>query len=88
MCGAVLLLLPSSVTRFGETSPPWLSLKCFRQFVEGLFAIWQNLKPTLAKICYWGNFLWCKRPNIQKNNLAIWSHCCHRSFVRPSLRFL
>ena len=56
MCGAVLLLLPSSVTRFGETSPPWLSLKCFRQFVEGLFAIWQNLKPTEGKNLLLGKF--------------------------------
>ena len=36
----------SSVTRFGEILPLW-------QNWDGLFSIWQNFEPTLAKVfCY------------------------------------
>ena len=38
--------------------------------VEGkvFYLLWHNL------CCYWSYFLCCKWPNIEKNNLAIWSH--------------
>ena len=42
----------NSVVRFGEISPFWQkSVAIFKAF----FGIWQNLDPTLTKICCWVN---------------------------------
>ena len=39
----------SSVTIFGEISPLWHNFKSLEQIFEGLFCIWQDFYPTLAK---------------------------------------
>ena len=44
------------------------------QIVEGLFSVWQNFEPTLAKLlCFGAASQCCEWPNM-KNNIAIWSH--------------
>ena len=56
----------SSVTRFGEISPLVQTFKYLRQTSECLLCVWQNVKPTLAKVlCYWANFHSCKWPNVK-----------------------
>ena len=50
--------------------------------MSGLFSVWQNFEPTLAKIkFYWAISYRCKCPIIWKNNLAIWSHCYLPTYV-------
>ena len=49
-----------SVNRFGKITSLW-------QVYEGLFCIWQNSEPTLAKLsCNRAIFHCCKWPNIER----------------------
>ena len=60
-------LKESSVTRFGEISPLWQNILRLRQNLSGLFSIWQNFEPILAKVLfYWSNYHYCKWPNNEK----------------------
>ena len=60
-------LKESSVTRFGEISPLWQNILRLRQNLSGLFSIWQNFEPILAKVLfYWANYHYCKWPNNEK----------------------
>ena len=37
------------------------------QMFDGLFSVWQNFEPTLAKLyCFWATFQCCTCPNIAK----------------------
>ena len=57
-------LFGTSVTRFGEISPPlWPKVNNLRQTFEGLFSVWGF---TLAKKCFWTNIHCCKRQIIEK----------------------
>ena len=49
----LLLLLLSSVTRFGEISPLWRNITRLWQFFDSLFLFWQNVKPTLANLLHY-----------------------------------
>ena len=71
--------LPTSVTRLGEIAP-------LRQITISLSAIFGLLYlvfgkllffPTLAEvfIAILQNFVVINWPKIERNNLAIWSHC-------------
>ena len=56
----------TTATRFGEISPLWQNKLRFWQNIDGLFGIWQNFEPALAKeLCHWANFHCCKWPNIK-----------------------
>ena len=57
----------SSVTRFDEISPLW-------QHFEGLFLIWQNIKPTLENWLHTGIIFIVTNGQILKHNLTNWSH--------------
>ena len=61
------LSIEASVTRFGENSPLCQNFTSLWQLFGGLFLIWQNSKPTLAKLlhCFWANFHCWKWPNIE-----------------------
>ena len=61
--------LSASVTKLGKI------LKMFGRG-WGYFSSWQNFESTLAKIITILQQFQCwKWPNIEKHNLAIWSHC-------------
>ena len=43
-----------SVTRFDEILPLGQTFKNPRQTIEGLFCVWQNIKPSLAIVIKFG----------------------------------
>ena len=46
------------------------------QFLDSLLIIWQNVEPSLEIFqCYWAHCHCYKFANIEKSNVAIWSHC-------------
>ena len=52
----------------------------------GSFCSWQNFESTLAKIIYNRSKFHCwKWPDIEKHNLAIWSHCSTVSTIASSI---
>ena len=57
----------NSVIRFDEISPLWQKFTRLWQIFEGLFLIWQNIRPTLAHfVHHWAIFHCCKIwPNMQ-----------------------
>ena len=58
------IIVVASVTRFGEISPLWQTLKCLWQFYEGSFSTWQKLLPTSTNFVYnWAMFHGCKWTN-------------------------
>ena len=55
------------MARFGKISPFWHNLKSLGQNFEGLFDIWQNFDPTVAKMFYhWASFGCCGWQNTLK----------------------
>ena len=67
------------MTRFDEILPQWQNWNnIFRFYFLGKILY----LPTLTKyFCYLANFHQCKWPKIEKNILAIWSHCSLRLWI-------
>ena len=69
--------LQTSVTRSGELSPLWQKFKSLWQFSSFRLVFGKILNLLLQFFREIGQILYVvKWQNVDKNNLAIWSHCC------------
>ena len=69
-----LPIAKTSVTRLSEILALRQNHQSLGQFVEGLFTISQNFKPTRAKFFAIGQDIVDENGQMLNNNLAIWSH--------------
>ena len=72
------------MTRFGET---WKILAKKLAILLSSLSFWKHLEPLwVKKSCLRAYFHYWKWPNIEKNNLAIWSHCASAANANKTTR--
>ena len=68
----------------------WWNLENFGKKLAILLSslsFWKHLEPLwVKKSCLRAYFHYCKWPNIEKNNLAIWSHCASAANANKTTR--
>ena len=66
--------MQDSVTKFGEILRLWQNQEIFGNILK-VYLVFGKVVSHFGTISFiWSNILCCKWPNIEKNNLTIWSH--------------